>query len=143
MAEWAIRMVTPIPIGKYKGCLAWVRLWETNKGGGGEAQGSARFVRRQVPSVGEMGRRNEGQHQANKDGLRRRHPKWMKQQDKPNMVWRVLKALYGSPQAGGRWAATIRFHPRWHTTKGNFRLRDFASHTKARWKYSVASNLKG
>eukprot|EP00808_Paulinella_micropora_P000372 g41230.t1 len=70
-------------------------------------------------------------------------PDECKLQDKPNMVWRVLKALYGSPQAGGRWAATIRFHPRWHTTKGNFRLRDFASHTKARWKYSVASNLKG
>eukprot|EP00808_Paulinella_micropora_P012729 g34692.t1 len=23
--------------------------------------------------------------------------------DKPNMIWRVLKALYGSPQAGRRW----------------------------------------
>eukprot|EP00808_Paulinella_micropora_P028185 g37255.t1 len=26
MAEWVIRLVTPIPIGKYKGCLAWVRV---------------------------------------------------------------------------------------------------------------------
>ena len=53
MAEWVIRLVTPLPIGKYKGktpyelalkrppprdflhpigCLAWVRLWESKKG---------------------------------------------------------------------------------------------------------------
>eukprot|EP00808_Paulinella_micropora_P021596 g4562.t1 len=38
MAEWAIRMVSPIPVGKYKGCLAWVRLWEMSKAEDDETQ---------------------------------------------------------------------------------------------------------
>eukprot|EP00808_Paulinella_micropora_P007050 g78265.t1 len=27
-----------------------------------------------------------------------------KMADKPNMIWKVMKALYGSPQAGRRWS---------------------------------------
>eukprot|EP00808_Paulinella_micropora_P024874 g56530.t1 len=85
-AEWVIRMVTPMTTGK-------VYLLKEKQV----------VEQRNVRST-----RRPGHRSTNPDWLFT-GIKWS--QERPNRIWKVRKALYGSPQAGRRWDPQLKFPP--------------------------------